>query len=153
MINVEEMKADFLSQYGREICKSGIAGVKAATDVPSFIKVLFDNIDAMGVGMVPKLDWVRKWFGEHKSEANACGCYIDQIVPLTDKHEKVICFGDCNVIATFAELKMHHLYLQHNTKASINAIGWSMTIVRCYDNASAVVSNKTEHSRINIFQR
>lgn len=144
------MKADLLETYKADLCEDSIEAVQHARTLQELIDVLHTYSAFLKYKSIPKIDWVRKWFADHKQEAEQYGCYIDRIVSITNPTQPIIAFGTSNISLVINKAGVYNITLQDDTYCSIVAYYTSMVRVRQKDNSQVHVLHKSNSSIIKI---
>lgn len=144
------MKADLLSTYQADLCEDSIEDINRATTLQEFIGVLHTYSAFLMYKSIPKIDWVRKWFSDYKDEAEACGCYIDRIVTITNPAMPIVAYGRSNISLIVTKAGLYNITLQDDSYCSIVSYYASMIRVRQKDNSRAHIIHKDNRSIIKI---
>lgn len=152
MIQLEEIKNDFLSVYGNTVCAEAVNDVKKADDLTSLVSVLFKHVPSLGETVVPTVDWVRKWFEGRRSLLNKCGVYLDQTGVIVNR-DRAILYGDCKMVGTFSDIGMHKLYLMDNSHLDINAMNFTSILVVLKGQSTMEVKVRDPHVLIHKIEK
>lgn len=144
------MKADLLETYKSDLCEDSIEAVQKAQTLQEFINVLHTYSAFLKYKSIPKIDWIRKWFTDHRNEAEQYGCYIDRIVSITNPTQPIVAFGTSNISLVINKAGVYNITLHDDTYCSIVAYYTSMVRVRQKDNSQVHVLHKSNSSIIKI---
>ncbi len=147
---LQAMKADLLTTYQADLCEESIADINRAATLQEFIDVLHTYSAFLAYKSVPKIDWVRKWFSDHKDEAETCGCYIDAIRAITNPAMPIVAYGCSNISLIVTKAGLYNITLQDDSYCSIVAYYTSMVRVRQKDNSQVHIIHKDNRSIIKI---
>lgn len=145
-----DMVADLKATYKDELCEESLVDIDAATNLVTLIDVLKKYAAFLQYKNIPKVDWVRRWFGEHLEDANGQGCYLDQHVHIQNPQMPIVLFGDSVVNMTIQENGLYSVTCQDSSQLFVYALSPCMVRVRVKENAAAhkAYCNKKAHIKI-----
>lgn len=150
MIEIEEIKQDFLSEYSDVLCDESVEDINNTETLESFVGVLKKYMCFVYAKPIPTSLWVRKWFANDKDEINKYGVYLDQSLSLTNPEEKLVLFGSCGATMVFTEPKLWNIMLCETSMITIMADGVCDISIRKKDNSSVMVTKRTNGARIKV---
>ncbi len=146
----ERLKADLLATYASDLCDESVEDIKASTSLAEFIAVLNKYTAFLNYKTIPKVDWVRKWFGENKSEAEQNGCYIDAITTAINPTMPITLYGDTRLQLIISDAHVYQVTTQDNSRVSISTYGVCAVNVRQKDASSVSIVNENKLAKIKI---
>lgn len=146
----EALKADMLTTYAADLCEESIADIKAANNVMAFIAILNKYTAFLNYKCIPGIDWVRKWFGDYKSIAEECGCYIDCVRVVTNPAIPLTLYGKASVTLIVSEPHIFKVTTQDESRLQIDASGVAAVNVRQKQQSEVTILNQPKTSIIKI---
>ena len=146
----EALKADMLTTYAVDLCEESVADIKAANNVMAFIAILNKYTAFLNYKCIPEIDWVRKWFGNYKRDAEDCGCYIDCVRFVTNPALPITLYGTANVTLIVSEPHIYQVTTQDESHLQINAVGEAVVNVRQKQQSEVKVLDQSKTSIIKI---
>lgn len=145
------LRADFVNTYKDELCEESLSLINKADTVEKFINILHLFIWNINVKPLPRHKWVKKWFINHLSLANSQGCYIDQIVSVTNPTcESIVCFGNTSLSLVITKPCSLSISLRDDSTLSICAFPVCLIKVRTTDTSKVNILHKSRHAHIKI---
>ena len=146
----EALKADILKTYADDLCEESVADIQAATSLAEFINVLNKYTAFLNYKNIPKIDWVRKWFGDYKYEAEKNGCYIDSTCTVVNPTTPITLYGTSDITLIVDLPHIYQVTTQDESMLTVSAFGVSVVNVRQKDDSDVLVASKDESSKIKI---
>ena len=144
------LKADLLTTYAADLCEESLADIQAATNVQEFIAVLNKYTAFLKYKCIPTIDWVRKWFGDYKRDAEECGCYLDCVRVVTNPTTPITLYGKSSVTLIVTEPHVYQITTQDESRLNIDANGVAAVNVRQKHQSEVTVLNQAKTSIIKI---
>lgn len=144
------IKADFIETYRPLLCDESMIDILNAMDWPSFVDVLRKYMVYNNYRPFPDVEWVRKWFSDHREELNDEGVYLDQCISLKDPERHVFLFGHCVAHIIYTLPRQFRILAQDESKVHAQAYGTSVVFVKLKGDASFWQIAKSLSSRIKI---
>lgn len=146
----EALKADMLTTYAADLCEESVADIKAANNIMAFIAILNKYTAFLKYKCIPDIDWVRKWFGDYKSVAEECGCYIDCVRVVTNPTIPLTLYGKARVTLVVNEPHIYKVTTQDDSRLQIDASGVAAVNVRQKQQSEVAINNQSKTSIIKI---
>lgn len=147
----KEIRDDLFTKYGEFLCEDARQDLNAATNIYELVNVLHKYVWDIWKKDFSGTRFIRKWFADELEVFNACGCYLDQNIALTDPDKKsIICFGRCYLTVILSKPTITHFLLQDNTNMNLCTFGTCTADIRIKNAAKCQVLNKFNTSRIKI---
>ena len=146
----EALKADLLTTYAADLCEESVADIKAANNVTALIAVLDKYTAFLKYKTIPDVNWARKWFGNHKNDAEEAGCYLDVTRVVTNPDKPITLYGNANVVLIAYEPHIFRVTTQDNSRLSIDASGVAAVNVRQKHDSDVTILHKHKTSIVKI---
>lgn len=147
----QRLKADLFAKYGKFFCEDAIADINAANNIIALISVLHKYAWDTWHKDYTATRWLRKWFEDDLEVFNENGCYLDQVVTLTNPDMKTLMFfGKCFANVIYTEPLVSSLYVQDEARLNICAQNVCSLSVYTKSQAQSSVLYKHRNAQIKI---
>lgn len=144
----QEIKTDLLHSFGNSFCEEALQTVQNARTAKQLITVLHKYAFEIWKYKYISTDWVRRWFSNEQPLLQACHCYLDQPISLTNPDSDIVCFGKCRISIVLTKPQRIRVFLQDDTHVNICTYGVCLVSLYVRDNASVSTAYQSKLSII-----